>query len=121
MDTVISKLQELVSSKTVIGDPVTAAGKTLIPVVKVTIGFGAGGGEGGEQGKGSGTGGGGGAGASIVPIGFIVIDDKSASLLSMKPGRFDNIAESIPLVLDKLTGLGKKKKEEKKEKEEKDE
>ena len=38
----MSRLQNSASVKTVYGDPITAEGKTIIPVAKVTYGFGAG-------------------------------------------------------------------------------
>ena len=108
LDTVISKLQNLVNSKTVVGEPVEAAGKTLIPVIKVSIGFGAGGGEQGGDKK-QGTGGGGGAGAQITPVAFIVIDEDGVRLLLVKPGKVDNILESLPDFIEKVGSFVKKK------------
>ncbi len=43
---ITDKLQTSASVKTVYGEPVTAEGKTIIPVARVRYGFGAGGGTG---------------------------------------------------------------------------
>ncbi|ADI75034.1 Sporulation protein YtfJ [Methanohalobium evestigatum Z-7303] len=72
---VAGELENLVSTKTVIGDPVESAGKTIIPVTRVSFGFGSGGGEEKKNESESGFGGGGGAGAKIEPVAFIVISE----------------------------------------------
>ena len=67
---IAGELERIATTKTVVGDPITAAGKTIIPVSKLTMGFGGGGGEGKKE-KESGYGGGGGAGAKIGRIASI--------------------------------------------------
>ena len=65
MKTSLAEIERLLNSKTVIGDPITVEGNTLIPLVSIGFGFGAGGGTGptmeGDKnlGVGAGTGGGG--------------------------------------------------------------
>ena len=39
---IAGELERIATTKTVVGDPITAAGKTIIPVSKLTMGFGAG-------------------------------------------------------------------------------
>ena len=46
----------MLTSKTVVGEPLTAEGITLIPLLSIGFGFGAGGGEGKGQGKQTGEG-----------------------------------------------------------------
>ncbi|HJH32362.1 MAG TPA: sporulation protein [Methanosarcinaceae archaeon] len=111
---ITGELERLVTTKTVIGEPVEAAGKTIIPVTKVSFGFGSGGGEGkGDKGE-TGFGGGGGAGAKIEPIAFIVVSENETRLLTVS-GKTDlgKIIESVPEVLDKIksikSNMGKKK------------
>jgi len=112
LDTILSRLKTLASTETVIGEPVKAGDLTLLPVVKVSVGFAAGAGEGsGGDGKGNGmgSGGGGGGGASITPVGFIVLDGSDIKFVTTGKGTFDSIIESVPGILSKF-GLNKNKK-----------
>ena len=77
---ITDKLETSASVKTVYGEPMTAEGKTIIPVARVSYGFGAGGGTGpveGEEGdsdsSAEGFGGGGGGGVEVTPLGVIEI------------------------------------------------
>ena len=115
---VTGELERLVTTKTVIGEPVQTAGKTIIPVTKVSFGFGSGGGEGKSDKGETGFGGGGGAGAKIEPIAFIVVSEDEARLLTIS-GKTDlgKIIESVPEVIDKIISVKSKmgEKEEKSE------
>ncbi len=63
--------------KTIYGEPITAQGKTVIPVAKIMYGFGAGAGTGGVgNSSAQGEGGGGGAGVRTIPVGVIEISDQ---------------------------------------------
>lgn len=106
---VTGELERMVNTKTVIGEPVEAAGKTIIPVTKVSFGFGSGGGEGKSDKGETGFGGGGGAGAKIEPIAFIVISEDEARLLTIS-GKTDlgKIIESVPDVIDKIISVKSK-------------
>ncbi len=68
----LDRMQYMAKTETVIGEPITAAGVTLIPVSKISIGFAAGGG-GNENKAGSGAGTGG--GISVTPVAFISVCD----------------------------------------------
>ncbi|WP_410508510.1 spore germination protein GerW family protein [Methanosarcina hadiensis] len=114
------ELEKIATTKTVVGEPITAAGKTIIPVSKLTMGFGGGGGEGKKETE-SGYGGGGGAGAKIEPIAFIMLSEDDAKIFRISEkgdigSIFGSIQEAVPDLLDKLKGkTGKTKKEEKTE------
>lgn len=63
--------------KSVYGEPITAQGKTVIPVAKIMYGYGGGGGTGGVgDTKARGEGGGGGGGVRAIPVGVIEISDQ---------------------------------------------
>jgi uncharacterized spore protein YtfJ len=63
--------------KTIYCEPITAQGKTVIPVAKIVYGFGAGAGTGGVgNASAQGEGGGGGAGVRTIPVGVIEISDQ---------------------------------------------
>jgi uncharacterized spore protein YtfJ len=102
---IVGELKQIASAESIIGEAVTVGDKTVIPVVKVTVGFGAGGGEGEREKKASGFGAGGGGGCIIEPAAFIIMDKTGISLLPAKPGKIDSIVEAIPGVVNKIMGL----------------
>ena len=85
----VEHLQTSASVKTVYGAPITAEGKTVIPVAKVAYGFGAGSGSGkhGKKGAGNGqepvTGEGEGAGGGVAakPVGVVEITDEGTKFV----------------------------------------
>jgi uncharacterized spore protein YtfJ len=63
--------------KAVYGEPITAQGKTVIPVAKIIYGYGAGAGTGGVgESSARGEGGGGGGGARAIPLGVVEISNQ---------------------------------------------
>jgi uncharacterized spore protein YtfJ len=63
--------------KSIYGEPISAHGKTIIPVAKIVYGYGAGAGTGGVgDSSARGEGGGGGGGARAFPVGVIEISDQ---------------------------------------------
>ena len=63
--------------KSVYGEPITAQGKTVIPVAKIMYGYGGGGGTGGVgDTKARGEGGGGGGGGRAIPVGVIEVSSQ---------------------------------------------
>ena len=65
------------SVKSVYGEPISAQGKTIIPVAKIMYGYGAGAGTGGVGDTSArGEGGGGGGGVRAVPVGVIEVSDQ---------------------------------------------
>ena len=110
---VVGELREIARSETIIGEPVTVGDRTVIPVVKISVGFGAGGGQGEDEKSRSGFGGGGGGGTKIEPAAFIIIDDKGVSLLPVAKGKWENIIDAIPGIAKKISKLKDKLKKEK--------
>ena len=65
------------SVKTIYGEPISAHGKTIIPVAKIMYGYGAGAGTGGVGDTSArGEGGGGGGGVRAGPVGVIEVSDQ---------------------------------------------
>lgn len=125
--TVVSELERLISTETVVGKPQTFGDVTIIPVCSVGFGFGAGGGSGtaaeGKEGrgKGSGEGAGGGAGGGVSPVALIVVRKDGVEVLPLKTkgtiaSAIESMGETIPRVMDKamemkkIKGEGKEKK-----------
>ena len=68
--------------KTIFGEPISAQGKTVIPVAKVIYGYGGGAGTGGVgNSSAQGEGGGGGAGVRAIPVGVIEVSDQQTRFI----------------------------------------
>jgi uncharacterized spore protein YtfJ len=84
--------------KAIYGDPISAQGKTVIPVAKLIYGYGAGAGSGGVGNSSTrGEGGGGGAGVCAIPVGVIEVSEQQT--------RFIPITDRKKLVGAVLTGV----------------
>src|ERR1700675_2408925 len=87
------------SVKAIYGEPISAQGKTVIPVAKLIYGYGAGAGTGGVgDSSARGEGGGGGGGVRAVPVGVIEISDQET--------RFVPITDRKRLAGAVLAGIG---------------
>jgi uncharacterized spore protein YtfJ len=110
---VVGELREIAKSETVIGEPVTVGDRTVIPVVKISVGFGAGGGQGEDEKARSGFGGGGGGGAKVEPFAFIIMDAEGVKLLPAGKGKWETIIDAVPGIARKISKLKDKLKSEK--------
>lgn len=96
--TAINEIERLLNTKTVVGDPITIEGNTLIPLISVGFGFGVGGGEGTDPKKGAGAGGGTGGGGGVKPVALIIINKDGVRVESIKGGTasvLEKIAETV--------------------------
>ena len=113
LETLMNKVEDFVSSKTVVGDAVKVGEVTLIPLVDVSVGVGAGGAETGA--------GGGRLGAKITPSAVIAIVNGSVQLINIKNqdavSKLIDMAPGIAAKLNFGSAFGKKGKGEKKEEE----
>ena len=103
LKTNLEEIERLLSTKTVVGEPIKIEGVTLIPLISIGFGFGAGGGSGqtkpgAGEGQGAGTGGGGG----IKPVAVVVISDDGVRVESVK-GATANVIEKIGSALGAAT------------------
>jgi uncharacterized spore protein YtfJ len=120
--TTLGEIEKVLTTRTVVGEPMTLEGATLIPLVSVGFGFGAGGGEGkGEaKQKGEGAGGGTGGGVWVKPIAVIIIDKEGVRIESIRGGLatvIEKIGETIPHMVEKSMDTFMAKWEERKKKE----
>lgn len=113
MDTTMEKFRAMVDADTVIGDPITVDGATVIPVSKVSFGLATGGSDFSGKGNTPMFGGGGGAGVSITPVAFIVIKGQEVKMLQIyKDESSANKAIGVlPELFEKISSLFKKKEE----------
>ncbi len=82
----IGEIERMLNTKTVVGDPITVEGNTLIPLISVGFGFGVGGGEGTDPKKGPGSGGGTGGGGGVKPVALIIINKDGVRVETVKGG-----------------------------------
>lgn len=97
-DKAVAEIERMLNTKTVVGEPITVEGNTLIPLVNVGFGFGVGAGRGNEPQKGSGQGGGTGGGGGVKPVALIIINADGVRVEPIKSGTpsvFEKIAETI--------------------------
>lgn len=82
----ISEIERMLNTKTVVGEPITVDGNTLIPLISVGFGFGVGAGEGTDPKKGAGTGGGAAGGGGVKPVALIIINKDGVRVEPVKGG-----------------------------------
>ena len=115
--TTLSQIERVLSSKTVVGEPITVGETTLIPLLSMGFGFGAAGGAGkadtrqGNEGLKGGTGGAGG----MRPIAIIVIDKDGVRIEPIKSSvaaAIEKLSDKVPGVVEKIADKwGERKKE----------
>ena len=111
----MDKIKQMVDVNTIIGEPITVPGGTvLIPVSKVAYGFAAGGSDWPSKSNATLFGGGSGAGINITPIAFIVIREDEVRMLHVvsKPDSGDKIVNMVPDLVDRFTTKDEKMSEE---------
>jgi len=104
LDVLMRNLKEILSTKTIIGEPVLVGKTTVLPVMKVALGFGAGGGTPPNV-KAGFHGGGGGGGVVITPVGFLIVEEGRAMMVTPKSSKWDWVVESIPDLIERLAKM----------------
>ena len=121
MSVTLDKIREMVGSNTIIGEPITLEGTTILPVSKVTFGFASGGSDLPSKAHPEKEyfGGGAGAGVTVTPLGFLTISGGNVRLLQIDPynSSADRVIGMIPEVADKINEFFASRKAEKQEKE----
>lgn len=106
----LTEIENILNTKTVVGEPTQIGETTIIPLLSVGFGFGAGGGTGqtGTQkstsNSGEGTGLGVGGGGGVKPVAMIIIDSSGVRVEPVKgtaASAVDSIAAAIAQAVDK--------------------
>ena len=104
LEILMNKIEDFVSSKTVVGEAVKIGEVTLVTLVDVSVGVGAGGAENGA--------GGGALGAKITPSAVLAISNGSVQLVNIKNqdavSKLIDMAPGIAAKLNFSSGFGKK-------------
>lgn len=111
LEILFDKMEDLISSKTIVGDAVSIGDITIVPLIEVSLGVGAGG-----RNEKSGAGG---MGAKIIPSSVIVIQGSQVRLINVKnQDAVNRLIDMVPEAASKLgfafggfTGFGKSKTE----------
>lgn len=109
----MEKIKEMTDVDSIIGDPIKLDdGTTIIPVSKVSYGFASGGSDFPTKSEKNCFGGAAGAGVSIKPEGFLIVSNGNAKMVPVSSGNdtISSIVNSVPEVVDKISGFIKKKK-----------
>ncbi len=102
LKTITGEMQKSLSARTVVGDPITLEGTTIIPLVSVGMGFGAGSGFGKGQ---DAAGGGGGGGLGMKPVAVIIIDSHGVRVERLKearPSLVEDLVQAVPRLAESL-------------------
>ena len=83
LEEVFTSIVDRASAKLVYGDPVTAEGKTILPVAKIRYGFGGGSGRKHTEGQ---LGGGGGGGLVAKPVGVVEVTQSQTRFIPVMSG-----------------------------------
>lgn len=103
VDSLFKGMENFVSSKTVVGEPITINDTIILPLVDVSFGVGAGASESKKENSNVGAGGGGGLGAKISPCAVLIIKDGQAKLVNIKnQDSLTKIIDMAPDLMDKF-------------------
>ena len=113
METSMSKVREMVSSDTVIGQPITTP-DGVTSVSRLSFGFTCGGSDFGKQVDGKNFAGGTASAVKVDPVAFLVVKDGVTRVMPVAipaMGTADRIIEMVPQVMDRVESFLDKKKE----------
>ena len=101
----MEKIRDMVEVNTIVGEPITSEGSTIIPISKVSFGFASGGTDLPTQAAEK-FAGGSGAGITIKPVAFIVIKaDGDVKMLELGGGNsspLESAIEALPGIVEKI-------------------
>lgn len=100
LEAILSKVETIAKSETVVGEPTNIGGIIIVPLVDVSIGAGAGG---SSNEKNSGGSSGGGFGAKITPSAVLVINNGDVQLVNIKnKDSLNKLIDMVPQILNKF-------------------
>ncbi len=111
LETMFNKLDNFVSSKTVVGEPIEMSGITIIPLIDVSFGMGTGSSD-SRQDKNGKSSGAGGMGAKMSPSAVMVVANGSVQLINVKDSNSVNkLIDMVPGIVNKISFFNNEKDE----------
>ncbi|HSC26887.1 MAG TPA: spore germination protein GerW family protein [Vicinamibacterales bacterium] len=113
MKTTLGEIERLLNTRTVVGEPISMEGNTVIPLISIGFCFGAGGGSGKEAKTISGEafGGGSGGGGGIKPVAIIVVNKQGVRVEPVRKAAatiVEKVGEAIGRIVEKRGEKGEK-------------
>jgi len=110
----MAEIERLLNTKSVVGEPISVDGNTIIPLVSIGFGFGAGSamGSGEKEGKGQGGGGGTGGGGGVKPLAIVIINQQGVHVAPIVGGAATAVEKVSEVIAKAIEKRGEKKKEE---------
>lgn len=102
--TTVQELERMLSTKTVVGDPIQLGDHTLVPLISVGFGFGVGAGSGNDPKQGPGSGGGSAGGGGVKPIAIIVAGPDGVRIESVNTGAasvVEKVADTVGRAIER--------------------
>jgi uncharacterized spore protein YtfJ len=106
LKTTLGEIERLLSTRTVVGEPINIDGNTVIPLISIGFGFGAGGGSGKEEKTISGEafGGGSGGGGGIRPVAIVVVNKDGVRIEPVRKAAatiVEKVGEALGRIVEK--------------------
>ena len=109
IEALVARLENLISTKTIVGEPIINGDTTVIPIMTAAVGFGMGSGE-GQDDKQGGKGTGAGAGMKITPTALLIMQGDNVQVYSLaQKGSLSKISELIPEMVEQFRNNDKSK------------
>ena len=113
LKTAVEDIERVLNSKTVVGDPITVEGATIIPLVSIGFGFGAGGASRKPNSDTEDVAGGTGAGGGVKPVAVITVSKEGVKLQSLTGGGTFSLIEKVVDTVGKTVASRSEKNKEK--------
>lgn len=105
MEGIFRGMDGLISSKTVVGEPITVGETTLIPLMEVSMGMGAGAFAQDKAAKGMGNAGAGALSSRIVPTAMLLLQDGKCKLINIKnQDTMTKLLDMLPDLIERISG-----------------
>jgi uncharacterized spore protein YtfJ len=103
---IFDEMENFLTSKAVVGEPIEVGNITLIPVINVTFGMGTGAGGGEDSKSSSRQGRGAGLGAKISPSAVIAIREGDISVIPLNgTGGIERLIDMVPDLVNKIKSM----------------
>lgn len=106
LKTTLGEIERVLNTKSVVGEPITVDGHTVIPLVSIGFGFGAGGGAGKDpkNPQAEGSGGGSGGGGGVKPVAVVLVTKDGVRVEPVRAGTagvIEKLGEAVGRIVEK--------------------